>query len=318
MRVQAAAVWLMLAMTGTAGADVLRPMDERATARLLAEEVARQAPEAVVDLGATRAWVVVQMPDGTRRRVTVDKLHAQLREAGDGAARKAILEAFVADLVTAAPQEKGRPAADWSRVMPVIRWPAERGNWGQSGWAKAPWVEAFFQCWVLDQDGAPISCLRPGDLRLARLGKLEIAALGLANLEARLGAVTETTQGRFHRLSLDGRFGSSLMLLPEYWAERAGMGQLVAAIPTADLLIWIADPVPAELSALRTLVGMSGMTRNAGIVLGGLEAWQAGASPEEKAAYDALLALIGPGEKGEGLSPDLYSWTGAGWETLPE
>lgn len=325
VRMRAAMNWLRVVVLTLlaampAGADVLRPLDERATARLVADEVARQAPgvEVKVHFVAGNAIVSV-VRDGTAVALEADELHTALREAADGAAREALLQDFVRVGLAGAGQggaEAAKVVPDLSRVMPVIRSPAGVLNRGQSNWAKAPWLGELLKCWVLDDPRAPINCIFTRDLLPAGLGKLEIDALGMANLEARMGEAVETEEGRFHLVSLGARFGSSLMLLPEYWQERAAQGQaLVAAIPQEDMLIWIADPDPAELAALRALVELSGLGPT--IVLGGLETWQADANPAETAAFEALVAMT-TGPRGQPLSPQLYRWTGTGWEVLAE
>ena len=67
--------------------------------------------------------------------------------------------------------------------------------------------------------------------------------------------MTEKRDGRLLTLSLNDRFGSSLLLLPDYWMEMAHEGQiLTAAIPRQDELIVIVDVSSAELAELRQRV----------------------------------------------------------------
>lgn len=253
MQVRAAAVWLILAMTGPAGADVLRPMDERATARLIAEEVARQAPGAVVKLsfGTLPPGVSVQRDSGGLWLAAQD-IHPALREAKDGHAREAALQAFVAGKLALADRktaDAGKRKLDATKILPFIRSP-QHGGAGPADIRRSSFIGEMYQCWVV-MDSTGLNCLTTWQLPRTGFGRLEITKLGLKNLEARLGEVTEVVEGPVHKLRLDPWFGSSLMLLDSYWAKRAAEGSVTVAIPVEGELWWVLNADAATLAALR-------------------------------------------------------------------
>lgn len=253
MRMRAAAVWLMLAMTGAAGADVLRPMDERATARLIAEEVARQVPGAALRLSfGTLPPGVNVVREGVGVWLMAKDIHPALRAARDGRAREAVLQAFVADKLALADRKTadvGKRKLDATKILPFIRSP-QHGGAGPADLRRSSFIGDMYQCWVV-MDSTGLNCLTTWQLPKAGFGRLEIAKLGLKNLEARIGEVTEVVEGPVHKLRLDPWFGSSLMLLDSYWADRAAEGSVTVAIPVEGELWWVLNADAATLAALR-------------------------------------------------------------------
>jgi hypothetical protein len=100
--------------------------------------------------------------------------------------------------------------------------------------------------------------------------------------------------------------GPSLMLLPGYWNDKAGGQQLTAAIPTTGAVIWIANATEDEIAGLRNRV----------------IAEHAAAEVEtvcfRREAECSDWKLWGQVDNVEALSPELFRWTGTGWEVLPE
>lgn len=298
-----ALAFAMLAATPSA-ADVVRPMDERATARLIAEEVARQAPEAEVKLSfGTLPPGVSLIRGGAGIWLDAKDIHSQLRDAKNGDAREAALQEFVADKLALAAHKKadaGKRKFDTTQIVPFIRSP-EYGGAGPADIRRAPFIGDMYQCWMLIE-ARGFSCLATWELPRTGLGRLEIMRLGLQNLEARIGEVTETIEGPVHRLRLDPRFGSSLMLLERYWTERAAEGSVTVAIPVEGELWWTLNADAATLVALRQEVRNRFGEAERGEVTkiswgDGSRVWMAGLRP---------------------LSLDLYRWTDAGWAVLPE
>ncbi len=284
-------------------AEVMRPLDERATARLIADEVARQllgaevrASFGTLQPGAGVVW------DGRSIWLEAKEIHQQLRDAKDGKAREAALREYVTDklaLVAGTKAGASKRKLDTTRIMPFIR-STENGGAG-SDIRRAPFIGDIYQCWMLAE--APgFSCLHTWELPKTGLGRLEITRLGLKNLEARIGEVTETMEGPVHRLRLDPRFGSSLILLESYWKERAAEGSVTVAIPVEGELWWTLNADAATLVALRQDVRNRFVEAERVDVVkvlwaGDSTVWMNGLRP---------------------LSPDLFRWTGAGWEILPE
>lgn len=279
-------------------ADIPRPLDERATARLVVAAIAEVDPALKVTLGMRGGSATVVVPGKRPFFVRLDDIHAALRAEPDGARREELLKAHVAeelaelnDLAT----EKQKLVLDkllefeGETVMPILRTPDPKTSWEVPSSAHLPFAGGMVVFWVQDRE---ISGTRAGPI-LARwmreqgLDKMKLRELGLANLEARLDRVTEARDGRFLTLSLDGHFGSSLMVLDGYWQKMAQDGQvLTAAVPREDQLIVIADATEAEIAELRMSAG---------------------------ATYTYCDRC-----RDDPLSPDLFRWTGTGWEILPE
>jgi len=298
-------IWVLVAVLlwplGPALADIPRPLDERATARLIADEVMRQAPGAKVRLsfGTLDAGAGVVL-DGRTFLLEAKEIHQQLRDANEGGARAVALREYVTGKLALAAGTKadaGKRKLDTTRIMPFIR-STENGG-GGADIRRAPFIGDIYQCWMLAE--APgFDCLHTWELPRTGLGRLEITRLGLENLEARIGEVTETMEGPVHRLRLDPRFGSSLILLESYWNERASKGSVTVAIPVEGELWWTLNADAETLVALRQDArNRFAEAERVDVVkfswAGGSTKWMAGLRP---------------------LSPELYRWTGSGWDIL--
>jgi len=285
-------------LAGPAPADVQRPLDERATGRLVAEAIAEANPRLKVTFGATQATLTATRPDGRSHAFRLDEIHAQLRTAPNGATRSTLLDDYVArELAIMDELASGKAATglqvmnafDPETLLPILRPANSDASWQIPEASHLGFAGGLFILWIQDRTlqvgsfrmtPAPLSA---HEARSLNLDRLDLQRLGLANLERRLDRVTQAWDGRFLTLSLDGRFGSSLMLLPRYWQAMAQDAQvLTAAIPQDDALIVIANANPAELSELRQRI-----TRSADA---------AGVRP---------------------LSTDLFRWTGSEWQVLP-
>ena len=286
---------VLLATLGPAWADFPRPFDERATARLVVEALIKSAPDLEIILGATTATVTAYRQGGPGHGFRLDRIHAQLRAEPDGARRQALLDAYVADELAAMGAVEGgtaRTALDAAAaiqtdtVLPILRPADPKAPWDLPSQIHLPFAGGLFVLWTQDRTvdmagvrmtPAPISAHAA---RVLGLDKLDLQKLGRANLEARLDRLTARREGRLLILSLDGRFGPSLMLVPRIWQGMTQKGQvLTAALPDADELIVLADASTEEIAALRQRL-------------------QATADPAP-------------------LSPELFRWTGSDWQVLP-
>lgn len=292
---------------GPADADIPRPLDERATARLIAEEVKRQAPGAKVTLsGKSRNPSVSVLRDGAVVWIEAGKVHPALRAAQDGTAREAELQALVEAALAGRPvpvtlEAKAR-SVERAPVLPMLRSGAALSREGALVHiVKAPFVGDLVQCWTVAHRDGRRGCMNARSQREAGGGLLreELMVLGLANLQDRVSEIAETVEGRFHRLALGEAYASSLMLLKGYWTERATKGSVTVAVPVEGDLWWIADATEAELAALRQAVQARHAKALAGEIM-----W----TTELKGGR--LTRVLQP------LSLDLYRWTGAGWEIL--
>lgn len=290
---------------GPAAADIPRPLDERATARLVVAAIAEADPDLEVVVGARSASLTVKLPGRKSHFLRLDKLHEDLRAEADGKRRQDMLRAYVADELTMREVASGNrksafdqlAAIETDTLIPVLRRVENEESWFLPQHAHQPFAGGMAVVWVQDRDveirvqGSAVKFgagpLLAHSARQAGLDKLDLRKIGIANLEARLDSVTEKRDGRFPTLSLDGRFGSSLMVLDSYWREMARDGQvLTVAVPREDQLIVIADATEAEIAALRQLAGAN-------------------------FTYCDTC-------RDEALSPDLFRWTDGGWQVLPE
>lgn len=285
-------------------ADIPRPLDERATARLIADEVARQNPAARVERSDTRWWITLYLPGDRKRRVEVDGIHKALRAEDGGAARQSILERFVARLLEQARQDGASPAepeagVDPLQAMPVLRQvdlpPQPESLVDHMSLMLDPVVRPFdgrvFQCWAVEELPTGDDCLNP--ILMNGVTEEELARAALANAERRLDEAVTMKSGPFYKVSLGRKFASSLLFLDDHWNRLAGGKQLVAAVPTAGTLLWITDPSGGEIAELRQRAGVA------------------------YAAGNVVRVTASQAREVQGISPDLYLWTGTGWKILP-
>ncbi len=192
--------------------------------------------------------------------------------------------------------------ADNARVMPMIRSAAHLpAGETMARLATVPFAGGLYQCWTVDRPAGEQRCIEGRQLRAAGGGKEEMLALALANLRTRAGAAEDRAEGRVHRLALGDTYGSSLMLLPEFWADRAAQGPLTAAIPVEGELYWIAGASPAELDSLRQLARSRHEAARRGEVV-----------------VPSKTSGLFPATKLQPISPELFRWTGTGWQVIAE
>lgn len=279
-------------------ADTPRPFDERATARLLMAAFAKADPSLDMAIGSGVASLTVRLANGKAYHPRLDILHAQLRAEADGSRREKLLAAYVAkEMATMGAFAKGSrktvretlAAFDPDSVIPILRRSDPGAPWQVPSQVHLPFADDVFVFWLQDRTVKTADfTLTPGPIsahtaRALNLDKLKLQKLGIRNLEARLDGVVSQRDGQFVTLSLDGRFGSSLMVMAGYWQQMAAGGQvLTAAIPRQDELIFIANAKVDDLAALRRKV--------------------------EAERADGGNDL---------LSPDLFRWTESGWQILP-
>lgn len=298
-------LWLLafalLCSCGPSQADVNRPLDERATVRLIVDEVARQQPDAVIARSGRHNWIVLHLPDGRKLQLLVAPIHEALRASGTGTERQILLRDFVAKQLLAI-QAVSSPAEeqkfDLSRAMPVLRPfvppPPPQTLFDYLAAMLAPVGRPFqngvIQCWTIEALPAGFDCFSA--ISLNGMAEDDLAQMALVNAQNRADKAFSTMSGPFHKVSLDPKFASSLMFLDEYWDSRAQGKRLIASIPTANELIWIAGASDTEIAVLRQ---------------------------RTSAAYAAgKVARFGPTQEKviEAVSPDLYLWTGGGWAVL--
>jgi hypothetical protein len=293
-----------------ASPDVLRPIDERATVRLIVAEVARQAPDAETSLRVdTRTASVGFGYRGVGREIRVDKIHEALRSADDADEREVILRTFVRELLDTHSDRAAAEAAEVSvsfettQILPMLLTQEQIDNRSNGDVFRAPAFGGLSLCWVIYQPQRPLPCLATWQARPAGFGKLEMTALGLENLGARLGEVTESGDGRVRHVTLGPRFTASLMLSTAYWQERAGTGRLVATIPTDGDLLWTLDATDADLADLRQKTRLLNE-----------QAARGESDVMEEVRWGTLVGQM----RAQPLSTDLFLWNGSGWDILPE
>jgi len=282
MRSRALVAALALLLPATSRADLAMPEGPRATLDLMYQTLAEAAPDLPASLDADDLSLLVTLPEGETASLYPDNLDMALRAEPDATRRQEIFDRHMATVIASLRGTDMAAAVDPASVMPVIR------NWDLLPGMKPdemphlPFAGGLNQYWVADsvETTASLDSEMAEGLGLDTAG---LTSLSHSNLSARLETMSVTQDGPFSTIWLDGYYESSLMLLPDLWQQQAeGHDGLIAAIPTRDRLIWIADASAAQATDLRRL------------------------------ARDAF-------ERGPyAISPDLFRWTGEGWVVLAE
>lgn len=295
----AAPLFCLALATSLARADIPRPFDERATARLVVAALKKADPDIKINIGIRRFSISTPLPNWQAYEFRLDKLHAQLRGEPSGERREDILNAYIAEqiaYVNGVLAGKIKTLRDRleefepTSVLPVLTAVDPDNAWKTSRSTQMPFAGNIVVMWVQDRSAeikAGHLIIGPISTKMARklnLDWVRLQRLGLANLDHRLSQVTERRDGRFRNLSLDGQLGTSLMLANRYWDALSRNGHVVTvAVPREDTLIMITDADVAEIAQLREI---------------------------SQNIY--ALTQVSPR-----LSTDLFRWTGNGWQALP-
>ncbi|WP_157971161.1 hypothetical protein [Pseudogemmobacter bohemicus] len=276
-----AAVFLTL-LPASGQTDIAIPSGPRETLGLMQDAMTRAAPDLPVTLDETDLSLAVTLPGGETTTLYPDNLDMALRAEPDATRRQEIFDRHMAAVIASFDETGAESEVDPASVMPVIRDRLRLAAALPEEPPLLPFAGGLIQYWVVDQPEWTAS-LDKDMMKVLALDPDGLASLSQSNLAARLKEMTISQTGPYYQVRLDGYYESSLLLISALWEERAkGHQSLIAAIPTRDTLIWIADGSPDDIAALRGLAGTS---------------WESGAYA---------------------VSPDLFSWTGEGWVVLAE
>ncbi len=208
--------------------------------------------EEVETLGSLR--LAIRQGEDYETEISLENLMAVLSDAPEE--RPQQVEAFLRGLFSS-PVEEITPEL-LTAVLPVVRDQTfldnvQRVESADDPVLAQPYVGDLFVFYVLDRPEA-MQFLKVADLELLRVDEAGMEAQALANLEALLPQLERQSQGAITRISLDGFYEASLILLDGLWPELEASleGNLVVAVPARDLLAF-ADG--ADREAVRALDG---------------------------------------------------------------
>ncbi|VDC29279.1 hypothetical protein [Pseudogemmobacter humi] len=275
---------LALLFPGHARAEVPQPADRHETLGLMQQALRESVPELPVTRNDQDVSLTLTLPDGAIINIYPDNLDLALRAAPDATRRQEILDSHIGSVLvsvrSAIASPEGEAAPDPGALLPVIRSADLLEAAGSEMLPHDAFPGGLITYWVADGPQITASLTRT-QMEEMGLEKAAVARIALENLEKRLPEVQEMQEGAVRVLWLNGYYESSLMLLTGFWQQKAaGTDTLIAAVPSRNMLLWLADPDPGETARFRSIV--------------------------------ELLFASEPYP----VSAGLFRWTGTGWEVL--
>jgi hypothetical protein len=115
--------------------------------------------------------------------------------------------------------------------------------------------------YILDEPGAPVF-VRERDVEVGRRAELHARAIENLRIHAGRRKLRFEPRGATYRAKLDGHHDAGLLLLDELWDPPTRVadveGELVAAVPARDVLLFTGTQTRGGLPELRTAVGPPG------------------------------------------------------------
>jgi len=150
---------------------------------------------------------------------------------------------------------------DTNRIVPVIRdvrYAAHFAELGQTGTNQVisqPFVADLLVMYVEDQDGN-LQFLTEGDRQALNLSLPDLRKLALTNFMRLVPEVGRHGSAPVFFLGAGGNYESSFLLTEKFWDEEAKSikGDLVAAVPTRDWLIFTGSKSPDGIQKVRKLI----------------------------------------------------------------
>ncbi|KPP90389.1 MAG: hypothetical protein HLUCCA08_15620 [Rhodobacteraceae bacterium HLUCCA08] len=183
-----------------------------------------------------------------------DNIHRALQTAGSDAERQAMLDNFIAAMLTpqTAPEAEPLPV---DRILPVVR---HRDLGLPPGMDMPPLSDPFVGdmvvMYVVDHP-SHVAYLTGNDLDAAGLSRADMTDIAFINFD-RYGATVQLhSTPPVHMLVLDGFYEASFLLRPDFWPQLEAMLEIDLAViaPARDMLV-IADATdPVALDSLRRI-----------------------------------------------------------------
>lgn len=236
-------------------------LSEEEFTRLYAQWVAAQLTNSQVQVAGPR-HLKVKMADGGDFEVFLDNAWIEARQ--DPQHRPDICRRYLAALLSGPAAGHAADAApDTNALVAVVRDDFFLQQVGQyKGTSNAivsePLVADLHVVYAIDSQNG-IAYLTQGRLEKIGLPLSALRQLALANLRRLLPPLQRVGAEPLFQLKADGNYESSLLLSDKLWTDQASavQGELVAAVPARDVLVFTGSSSPAGLDRLRQIVNQT-------------------------------------------------------------
>ncbi len=234
-------------------------LSEEEFTRLYAVKVAAEFKGAKVRIVGPRE-LSSKMPDGTELKSFLDNAWAEAKDNPEN--RLEIVERYLTTLKnTQSGLGKKKDAPDSNRILPVIRdlrYAANFKELGQTGTNQVltqPLVADLLVMYVEDK-GDNFHFLTEGDRRTLNLELPALHQLAITNLASLLPKVNRRGISAIFVFEAGGNLESSLLLVDKLWTDQAKVveGDIVAAVPSRDALIFTGSRTAGGIQELRKIV----------------------------------------------------------------
>lgn len=225
--------------------------------QLFALRLAAEITGAKVRITGTRE-VTIKLAGGGEVRQFLDNAWADVRAASD---RVAVCEKYVAALKQTQMDTADTSASlDTNSIVAVIRddlflEQIEKYGPKTNRILSEPFVADLHVAYGRDSERGMAYLMESDRARLG-LGLPELRRLSLANLLRILDTPRRVGDGPLFMIVADGNYESSLLLADKLWEGQAPLvkGELVAAVPARDVLMFTGSDSPDGLKAMRQSV----------------------------------------------------------------
>jgi uncharacterized protein YtpQ (UPF0354 family) len=233
-------------------------LTEKEFTELYAQAVAAQMPGCTVRVTGPRE-VTIKSDDGGETKAFVDNAWAEA--AHDVEHRPEICRRYLAALATTKTAKGTEPTPlNSSNVVALIRDDLFLKQFDQIAAAKTNHllveglVADLHIVYATDHEGT-IAYLTEVDRRQLGLELSAMRGLALTNLQRILPELKIHGPGPLFAVEADGNYESSLLLSDTFWSDQASVvkGDIVAAVPSRDVLIFTGSASPDGLQKLRQL-----------------------------------------------------------------
>ena len=207
-----------------------------------------------------RNEVMIKFDDGGEVKAFLDNAWAEAEK--NAADRPEICRRYLATLMTLKTGQEGKSAPpDTNSIVALVRDSSFLEQFGRMGATKTnalvfePLAADINVVYACDREGS-IAYLTEGDRTALGLDLPALRQLALTNLQRLLPPLKLDGPGPLFAVEADGNYESSLLLSDKLWNEQASAvrGDLVAAVPARDFLLFTGSSSPDGLTQLRQMV----------------------------------------------------------------
>jgi uncharacterized protein YtpQ (UPF0354 family) len=227
--------------------------------RLYALRVAAEFEGAKVQIVGPRE-ISLKLQDGSEIKLFLDNAWAEA--SADAGNRVGIIKRYLSSLKeTRISLENENSPPDTNRIVPVIRdlryaaYFTEIGQIGTNQVVSQPFAADLLVMFVEDREGN-LDFLTEGDRLALSLSLPDLRSLAMANLKRLLPEVGLHDAQPVFFVRAGGNYESSLLLADSFWdkASKSVEGDVVAAVPARDWLIFTGSKSPDGIQKVRQLV----------------------------------------------------------------